>query len=63
MPRARASASGVRMDNGVNWENPDECMFRKHDDAMHMITCGCNAHDSMMKCNKPNKSHSVNKNR
>ena len=38
MPRARASVSGLRTDKGRNWENPGECKFRKHDDAMHMMT-------------------------
>ena len=37
MPRARASVSGLRTDNGKNSENPDECKFWKHDDAMHMM--------------------------
>ena len=38
MPRARASVSGLRTDNGENWDTPDECKFWKRDDAMHMLT-------------------------
>ena len=39
MPRARASVSGLRTDNGENrGENPDGCRFWKHDDAKHMMT-------------------------
>src|SRR3954471_16437494 len=38
MPRARASVVGLRTDKGENSENPDGCMFRKHDDAMRMMT-------------------------
>ena len=38
MPRARASVPGLRMDNGENSKTGDGCKFRKHDDAMRMMT-------------------------
>src|SRR3954468_9247056 len=38
MSRARASVVGLRTDKGENSENPDGCKFRKHDDAMRMMT-------------------------
>ena len=38
MPRARASVVWLRMDNRENSENPDECKFLKHVDAMHLMT-------------------------
>src|SRR3954466_688042 len=38
MPRVRAGVVGLRTDNGENSKNPDECRFRKHDDAMRMMT-------------------------
>ena len=43
MPRARASVSGLRTDNGKNSVNPDECKFWK--------TWWCYANYDMMKCN------------
>ena len=38
MPRAHASVSGLRTDNGENWETRTNASFEKHDDAMHMMT-------------------------
>ena len=38
MPRARASVSGLRTDNGRKWGKPNGSKFWKHDDAMHMMT-------------------------
>src|SRR3954470_1627801 len=38
MSRARASVVGLRTDKGENSENPGGCKFRKHDDAMRMMT-------------------------
>ena len=38
MTWVRASVYRLRTDNGENWENPNECKFWKHDDAMHMMT-------------------------
>ena len=43
MPRARASVSGLRTDNGENRGNPNGCKFWK--------TCWWNADDDMVKYN------------
>ena len=38
MPRARASVSGLRTDNGRNEKTGTDASFEKHDDAMRMMT-------------------------
>ena len=38
VPRARASVSGLRTDNGRNGETRADASFEKHDDAIHMMT-------------------------
>ena len=58
MPRARASVVGLRMDNGENRQNPNECMFYENDaDAMRMMPWDEMHNKNKMQNNRQKPNH------